>query len=246
MMKQYLEASRSPWYSLLFVLPLWLLYEVLVVAANLGRGGMVVNGADAFLRDTLGVLGMQGRLAGMVALAVVAAVWVCRADSGHRKKGIYPGYFLYMLAESALYALMFGGVVVWLMQLLLPGFIFRLQVAGVSSLDLGLRFTTSLGAGVYEELVFRVLLMGGACWAGVHFLKLKPGASLLIAMIVSSLAFSAFHYIGSMRDTLTAASFLFRFFAGILLAVLYRLRGFGIAAYTHALYDVFLVLQGRA
>ena len=110
-------------------------------------------------------------------------------------------------------------------------------------LGLGLKFMTSLGAGVYEELVFRVILMGGMAYVGIRLLRMKPGAALAIAMVVSSFVFSSFHYIGPMGDRFQVASFSFRFIAGMLFAVLYRVRGFGIAAYTHALYDVFLLMQ---
>ena len=56
--------------------------------------------------------------------------------------------------------------------------------------------------------------------------------------------FSAFHYIGPLGDTLEVGSFVFRMVAGVLLSGLFLLRGFGIAAWTHALYDVFLTLAG--
>jgi hypothetical protein len=244
-MKKYLECTRSPWYSLIFVLPLWLLYQGMVSLTNLGDQRVVMNGADAILRSALALaLGVQGQLAAMLVVGVIAAVWVYRADPVHRKQGVYPGYFLGMLAESAIYAFLFGGVVVRIMTLVLPGFLLKLQVGGMSAQGLGRQFMVSLGAGVYEELLFRVLLMGGLAWAGTRFFKLKPGAAFLIAMVFSSFIFSGFHYIGSMGDRFSFASFMFRFVAGMLLAVIYRVRGFGIAAYTHALYDVLLVVQG--
>lgn len=243
-MKRYLECSRSPWYSLIFVLPLWLLYEVMATVLNFGQRQQISNGADWILREWMALVGVQGRLAGMLVLAVIATVWVYRKDAAHRKQGVYPGYFLGMLAESGLYALLFGGAVVYLMRLLIPGFLLDLQIGGSHALGIGVQFMTSLGAGVYEELLFRVLLMGGLAWAGTQLVKMKPGASLFIAMLISSLAFSAFHYVGSLADHFSIASFAFRFFAGMLLALIYRTRGFGIAAYTHAIYDVLLVLQG--
>ena len=62
--------------------------------------------------------------------------------------------------------------------------------------------------------------------------------------MVGALIFSAFHYIGPMGDTLEVGSFVFRTVAGLLLSGLFLVRGFGIAAWTHALYDVFLTLRG--
>ena len=57
-MKKYLECSRSPWYSLIFVLPLWLAYEALNAAYNFGQKRQILNGADAMLRTALAYVGL--------------------------------------------------------------------------------------------------------------------------------------------------------------------------------------------
>jgi hypothetical protein len=62
------------------------------------------------------------------------------------------------------------------------------------------------------------------------------------AAILAALLFSAFHYVGPYAYPLELQSFTFRFLAGLAFSGLYLVRGFGIAAWTHALYDVFLVL----
>ena len=64
------------------------------------------------------------------------------------------------------------------------------------------------------------------------------------ATVLGAVIFSAFHYIGPLGDTLELGSFTFRMVAGLLLSGLFLARGFGIAAWTHALYDVFLTLRG--
>jgi hypothetical protein len=61
-----------------------------------------------------------------------------------------------------------------------------------------------------------------------------------VAALLAALLFSAFHYVGPYGDPWTLSSFVFRFLAGLLFSVLFLLRGFGIAAWTHALYDIFL------
>jgi len=60
--------------------------------------------------------------------------------------------------------------------------------------------------------------------------------------VLGALLFSAFHYIGPYGDSLEAGSFIFRALAGLTFSALYLLRGFGITAWTHALYDVFVTL----
>ncbi|MHB2019112.1 MAG: hypothetical protein ACYCW6_19355, partial [Candidatus Xenobia bacterium] len=151
-MEDYLESTRSPWYSLVFILPLWLLYEVL--EGVLGHG--VINGADAIFARTLSVFGLHGRLAIEGALALLVAFWIYRIDAVHREKGTKPAWLTLMLLESCVYAACFGAFVVYLMRLILPGVVFTLD-----GLSVGQQFVTSLGAGVFEELLFRVVLMGG-------------------------------------------------------------------------------------
>jgi hypothetical protein len=99
----------------------------------------------------------------------------------------------------------------------------------------------SLGAGLYEELLFRVVLVGALLWGTRKLLGWGPVASGLFATVSGALIFSAFHYVGSYGDAFTVQSFTFRAVAGLAFSGLYVLRGFGITAWTHALYDVFLL-----
>ena len=69
----------------------------------------------------------------------------------------------------------------------------------------------------------------------------SPLAAGVVATLAGALVFSAFHYIGPYGDRLELGSFAFRTVAGVLFSGLYLLRGFGIAAWTHALYDLMLV-----
>src|SRR5437870_9766088 len=117
-MRHYLDYTRSPWCSYLFVLPLLVLYQVMAVLANLGQRQMVVNGADALLRWALGSLGVPGLLASWVALAVIAGIVVYRIDPAHRKKSAPGAYFLILLAEATVYALGFVTVVAFFTALL--------------------------------------------------------------------------------------------------------------------------------
>jgi membrane protease YdiL (CAAX protease family) len=100
----------------------------------------------------------------------------------------------------------------------------------------------SLGAGIYEELLFRVLLVSGLAWLMGRIFRLRPTPAAVFAVVVGALIFSAFHYIGPYGDDLALISFTFRAVAGVLFSALYLLRGFGITAWTHALYDVFLAI----
>jgi hypothetical protein len=241
-MKEYFRYTRSPWYSYLFVLPLLVLYQSVVMLANLGERRVVVNGADAMLQSFLGLLGARGWLASWVVLAVIAGLVIYRADTLHRAGPLRRGYFWGVLGESAVYATAFGTVVSILTYFLLPGHTW-LQVGG-GAMSFGQRLATSLGAGLYEELVFRLCLTGGMIWVLRRF-GWKDTAAGVTAVLASSFLFSLVHYVGPYGDTLQLTSFTFRFVAGVVLTALFTVRGFAVAAWTHALYDVFLLLQGR-
>jgi len=79
-------------------------------------------------------------------------------------------------------------------------------------------------------------------WGARRLLHAGPGLAATIAVVGSAVIFSAFHYVGALGDTFTLASFTFRAIAGVAFSVLYVTRGFGITAWTHALYDLGLSL----
>ena len=150
-----------------------------------------------------------------------------------------------MAAESIVYALAFGLVTSTLTGLLVPGIGLggRLASSALGSLgdsSVATQVMISLGAGIYEELLFRVILVSGLAWLARGVFGWTVTSSGLFAVAVGALIFSAFHYIGPYGDQLSLGSFAFRTVAGLLFSSLYLLRGFGITAWTHALYDVLL------
>ncbi|MHB1074267.1 MAG: CPBP family intramembrane glutamic endopeptidase [Gemmatimonadaceae bacterium] len=245
--QSYWSDTRAPRYSLLFALPLLLGYELL--AASLAApGGGVRNGADAVLRMlALGTLGERGSaiLGGVVILACLA--WVVR-DLRKDPGGLRIGYFPLMFLESAALSVVFAVVVSvataqLLTQLGAPLMIPALAGPGgsaqaVQQMGRAAALMLSLGAGLYEELLFRVILV--TAFAAGARVVLGAGQLLagILAAVASALIFSAFHYIGAYGDTFTVQSFTFRAIAGLAFSGLYLLRGFGITAWTHALYDI--------
>jgi membrane protease YdiL (CAAX protease family) len=149
-----------------------------------------------------------------------------------------PSVFGGMLLESAVLALLVGLVVGRATNSLLQ----MLSLGQGASLDLSTQLMISLGAGIYEELLFRVVLVGALVWGGTRLFGWAPRTAGIVAALVGAFLFSAFHYVGAYGDPLELPSFLFRFLAGLVFSGLYLTRGFGIAAWTHALYDVFVTL----
>jgi Type II CAAX prenyl endopeptidase Rce1-like len=244
----YWRAARAPRYSLLFALPLLALYELFAFTLSHDSILGVRNGADVLLKSLfVGLGGRDGLIVFGLVLLGTGAVLVVR--DVRRSGAIEPRVFGFMLLESVMCALLFGLVVGTLTGLVLGGLVTAPgpalatgQGPGPAGLGLPTKLMISLGAGIYEELLFRVLLVGFLAWFGRRLLGWNAVAAGVMATIVGALMFSAFHYIGPYGDRLDLPSFTFRALAGVAFSALYLLRGFGITAWTHALYDVFLTL----
>lgn len=239
-MKGYFELTRSLTYSLLFALPLLLLYELGTLLMSRVDPNALRNGADVLLRSLLAAGGLSGTAA-FTGLLVAIAVILVLLERRRKRVPIRFALFGVMAAESLLYAVLFGAVVGTMTSWVLGGMGMRLAAGEgpIDSLGLPQGIVLSLGAGVYEELVFRVLLVGGL-WALFRSSGLNRRRAGVFAALLAALIFSAFHYIGPYGDQWATASFVFRFLAGLAFSVLFLLRGFGITAWTHALYDVLI------
>lgn len=242
--RSYFALARSPRYSVLFAMPLLLGYEGL--AAFLARPGQpqLLNGADALLRAAFtAVAGRNGPAIGMAAIILLGAGLVVRDMRRHRDK-LRASVFAGMLAESIALAAVFG-VIIGFATIRLLGSLHTLATLSISPIERTswpTRLMLSLGAGLYEELFFRVLLVGGFAAVGRIIAGLSARTSGVIAAIVSAFIFSAFHYIGPYGDQFQVQSFVFRLLSGLAFSGLYLLRGFGVTAWTHALYDSMLLL----
>jgi membrane protease YdiL (CAAX protease family) len=232
-MKEYLDATRTGTWGFVAAMPLLILYEVMVLMVNAGRTAEVRVGADVWIKGLMSVLGDWGMLGLSVALLVTGG-WIFFRD---RKKSVplKPRWFGYLILESLLYA-----VVLALLVSSTVGLLFNMvQAAPVDRVTM---FVLSLGAGLYEELVFRVVLVGGLFWILKRFLD-RARVAYVVAALVGAFLFSAVHYVGPLGDPFSLASFTFRFLFGLALNGVFLLRGFGAAAWTHALYDVLVVTR---
>lgn len=239
-MKEYFRLTRTLSYSLLFALPLLLLYELGTLWVAGSDPHALRNGADVLLRSLFAAGGLQGTATFTGALVAVALLLIL-LERRRQRVPLRAATFGGMAVESVVYALLFGVVVGTMTTWMLGGMGFRLAAweGGLDRLSVSQGIVLSLGAGVYEELVFRVLLVGGL-WALFRSSGLPPGRSGVFAALLAALIFSAFHYIGPYGDQWARTSFLFRFLAGLAFSALFLLRGFGITAWTHALYDIFI------
>jgi len=100
----------------------------------------------------------------------------------------------------------------------------------------------SIGAGVYEELVFRLALVAVLSILLVDILRLRKVWSTPLIVLGSAALFAHYHYWGGM-EVFAWRTFVFRTLAGIYFSLLFFWRGFGIAAGGHAAYDLIAVTR---
>lgn len=236
----YWRVTRSATYGFLAALPLLVLYEVMIVSANRATGAAVRVGADVWVKQFLSALGTYGAFGIGIAVCLVGVAVVVKER--HLKLPLKVSYFGRMIGESAVYAVVVG--------LIIAATVGRLMMASgfpgaQQQIPIFTQLALSIGAGLYEELVFRVILVGGLYWILKHWIakqmKMSPRAAYVVAAIVGALLFSWVHYLGSLGDVFTISSFTFRFLFGLALNLIFLIRGFGVAAWTHALYDVYVV-----
>ena len=231
-MSQYLTVSKSPLYSFIFTLPLFLLYEVGIFLISSRDIDQLRNGADVLMRQVLesfGIYGMYG-FGGTFLIGFLVAF--LRQKKNLRTSEIDSRFLLIMFFESIVWA-----TFLVIMMIKIPTFL------SLSNEDhLIQQVVLAIGAGIYEEFVFRVLLISGlAILFGLIFNWGEFGKTFL-SVIISSAIFSIFHFFGSYGDTFSFPLFFVRFFAGIFLAMIYIFRGFGITAYAHSIYDLFVLV----
>ena len=106
---------------------------------------------------------------------------------------------------------------------------------------------TGIGAGIYEELVFRLILICLLMLLFQDALRLSHKSAAVLSVLISAALFSAHHHVDfltgqpNLIDPFNATKFAFRTIAGIYFAALFAIRGFGITAGTHASYNIIAV-----
>jgi len=224
----YWSATHSPLYSFVFTLPLFILYELGMLFLSAEDIIVLRNGADVLMRQVLGLFGIYGAYGFSATFMIGFSIAFLRQKKALKSMVIRGEYLLTMFFESILYSsLLF----------VLLGF-FQTLLMSPSSKQLFQQIILSLGAGIYEEFVFRVIMISGiAALLGLIF-QWESTARYAGGVLIAAGIFSMFHFVGDYGDTYSMNLFMIRFIAGVLLGIVYALRGFGIAAYTHTIYDL--------
>jgi hypothetical protein len=232
----YLKATRHPVPCLFFVVPLLIVYEYGVISVGGAQSFAVRNGADVWLRSTLASLGLKSGFLAPLLVFLILFTWAFRRR--HDPPGDVPSLLIGMALESIAFGLLFWG----LSRTFGP----MLESLGIHLATPGVgrgthtplsQAVTFLGAGVYEEVIFRLACFSGGAvllsYAGLPSFMATAGAAL-----VSAFAFAAVHHLGVNGEQINRYVFSFRFLAGMIFTGLFLWRGFGITVGAHAIYDI--------
>jgi hypothetical protein len=236
----YFPATRHPWPCTLFLLPLLLAYEGGVLMFGGGHPEELRNGADNWMRFGLTALGLPYFWLPPLMLVTALIGWnmARRSDRPQDMIGVLTG----MSMESVAFALGLWGVsraLVPLMQQL------GVQLEISAGTDAAMRqAVTYLGAGIYEEALFRLALYSAMVWL-LRRLEAPKLIAVMLAAIASATLFSAAHHLGPYGQPFDNYLFLFRLAAGVYFALLYQYRGFGVVVGAHACYNL-MVSVGAA
>ncbi len=211
--------------NLFLILPLLIIYEIGIRLSGLD----LRNAAEVILKDFYWLMGGEYARYFHWILALIIVVCFVRNASADRP---FVTIFFTILLESLVLALLLGP----LLSCLVGGLLLQYPITSASALSSSMLL--SVGAGVYEEIVFRFLLLGGLFSVCRHLFQVPFGLSALIALAVSSVLFSLYHHIGPFAQEITAPVFVFRLVAGVALGLVFIFRGFGVAVYLHAFYDI--------
>jgi hypothetical protein len=238
--QRYSRQSRRPLMCLLMLAPLLLFYEVGALLFNVNPQTHAPRHIIArnLLAVAFGYIGWTAYLLPMVLVLVILLIWhVVRRDNWRFE----PPHLAAMFLESCAWSLPLLMIFI-LLDTYLPAAALRLQGGAAGGSMFG-DIILSIGAGIYEELVFRLLLVGLASYLLVK-MGMRRQAALVVTVLISAGLFSWYHYAG--QEQFSLFTFVWRTVAGVYLGSLFAVRGFGIAAGAHAFWDIIVTIVTHA
>lgn len=233
----YWAATRRPFPSLLLVAPLLIAYEAGVIWLGRGAQAAVRTGADTWMRNAFGSVGFTDHWLLPLVLCLILMGWQILKYPDWR---FSPAILAGMVLESLIWAVALVGI----SRAIDLGFAYLEQggspllAADSAAPD---RSPTALvgfiGAGIYEETLFRLILVP-VFFQILRLLQAPIVLASALAVTGSALLFALAHHAGAPGENFTWFAFIFRWMAGVFFAWVFILRGFGIAVGTHTTYDI--------
>ena len=227
----YLHESRRPLNSLLLILLPLIVYQAF--ALKYGTHLLAPQHLAKFL-------GYFGATAPLLPPALIAVVLLVQHFAHRRSWEFQPLVLLGMLIES----------VAWVLPVLALNHFTRMpmQAGSAATQSAGpsqflRQALQGLGAGIYEEFIFRLVLAGVIIFLLADILEFRREVAAVVAIFIQAALFSLYHL---QRPELTGHApfpwgpFVFRTFAGAYLGGLYVLRGYGITVGAHAMWNLYV------
>ncbi len=234
----YWTRSRKPLQILGFLLPLIVAYELgLALLLRSDDGVVVTNKAHESLLMFFSAFGVSpaGSLyIGGLVIVVVLLVWHLLTRDPWTFDWRTAGLMAVESLGLTLPLLVLARVI---SQELAPA----TAPTPLADLSIWSKMAISVGAGLYEELMFRMLLIAVVHTLLVDVGKISNRVGASVAVLVSAIAFTVYHPLRDASGALAGANVVFYFAAGLYFGAVYILRGFGIVVAVHALYDVIVV-----
>jgi membrane protease YdiL (CAAX protease family) len=234
----YFRISSQPWHILLFLMPFIVFYELGSTGIIGGGVSETLEAQDMLVRffDLFGVLGLH-----LPAIALVLTLLVQQVLS-KTKWTIHPGVLFAMVAESAFLT---GPLIVVAIVLSSVTPAMGVQQAtppiGTQSPTTFEGIYLAFGAGIYEEMLFRLVLITLLHFIVTDVLGFKSKTGMIVAVVLSALAF-AWHHDAVASNGLNLRLGLFYTIAGVYFGVLFLARGLGIAVGAHLMYDLLVLV----
>ncbi|MCF7922174.1 MAG: CPBP family intramembrane metalloprotease [Candidatus Marinimicrobia bacterium] len=228
-LRQYLNSSKSLHYSLILTLPALAIYEIGVIILFQDSFFELRNSGEVLLRSLFESLGLRHPLVISGILLGLFMMVMIRGYKIEKKPGIHANYIVYMLLESMLW----GGFIFISLQ-----FFTQLPLQMVSMEEKLSNINLAIGAGIFEELIFRMVVISSILIVLERGLAMGSRVSVPLAIFFSAIVFAGFHLF---MEVYSFPIFSQRMFGGILLGSLFYARGYGISVYAHIIYN-FLIL----
>ena len=229
----YFRHSSGGTQSAVLTLPLLLFYGAGITLVPEARNGvdLVSSGLYTLMSHASNPTAVYVGFYGFLALADIGLFFWLR-----RQNRLNPQWLLPLLGECLLYAFITGMLSSMATRSLLG---LATDPQGARHFGLVAGLIVSAGAGLHEELFFRLGGIGlvALLWLGKDWQR--PSLRLATLVVVSSVVFALAHYLG---EPFALTSFVFRTVSGMLFATLFLTRGFAVAAWTHALYDAWVIV----
>jgi len=234
MMNKYFELSKNDFYSFLIIAPLVILYEFFGYINNFNSPLIIRNGADIYIKNFFQFFGYYSDIIYTFFLIFFLLFIFIRNKNLFLSSSINLVFLFGMIIESCIHSISLLGAMSISSSVLL--------MAGQTSYSIFENIYLSIGAGVWEEILFRYTLVSISIIMLSKVFNINFFGNYITAILISSSIFSWYHFMGPFGDSINFDIFMYRFIAGIILSLIFIFRGIGIAIYTHTIYDLYLVV----